>query len=160
MKGVSRESWPPFLVAGWLVTALSLGAVFGGCSDEDGSHAPSAEVGFRFGIRGDDDASEDFVALTSDGGIISVARWQLALPDSERTLHISGRIERGGAGHNLGWAWHFVPGEWALTGSSAELCDAIPQAVEDDLDYWVDTVQSFCPWDSYVKQEISQAQQD
>jgi hypothetical protein len=27
-----------------------------------------------------------------------------------------------------------------------ELCDGTPSLVEADLDYWLDTVQRFCPW--------------
>jgi hypothetical protein len=27
-----------------------------------------------------------------------------------------------------------------------ELCDGLPSYVENDLDYWVDTVGRFCPW--------------
>ena len=160
MSSIWHRSWIVYLVALRAVMVLIFAAIFTGCSDESDSQAPSTEVGFRFSIRGDDDGSEDFVALTSDADIISLARSQLALPDSERDLHINGRIERGGAGHNLGWGWHFVPGAWTLTGSSAEVCDGIPQGVENDIDYWVDTVQSFCPWDSYVKEEISQAQEE
>ena len=27
-----------------------------------------------------------------------------------------------------------------------ELCDGRPSFVEDDLDYWLDTVKQYCPW--------------
>jgi hypothetical protein len=27
-----------------------------------------------------------------------------------------------------------------------ELCDGRPSMVEENLDYWVDTVRFFCPW--------------
>lgn len=156
----SHQSWVVFLVARGVAATLFLAVLLGACSDKSDSQAPTTEVAFRFGIRGDDSGSQDFVALTTDAGIISLARSQLALPVSERTLHINGRIERGSGGHNLSWGWHFVPGAWTLTGSSAEVCDGEPQAVEDDLDYWVDKLQSFCPWDAYVKEEVSEPQED
>jgi hypothetical protein len=155
MSGISHRSRAVILAAPRVVAAVVLAVLISGCSDEGNSQAPTTEVAFRFGMR-DDDGTGDFVALTSNGNVVSLARSQLALPDSERVLHISGPIERGGGGHNLGWGWHFVPDAWMLSGSSAEVCDAVPQAVEDDIDYWVDTMQSFCPWDSYVKKEVSQ----
>jgi len=27
-----------------------------------------------------------------------------------------------------------------------ELCDGMPGFVESELDYWLDTVKSYCPW--------------
>ena len=38
---------------------------------------------------------------------------------------------------------------------SMEVCDGLPSDVEKDLDYWVDTVKRFCPWNSFVKKEIT-----
>jgi hypothetical protein len=154
VSGISHRSWIVFLAARRVMAAMILAVLLGNCSDVSDSPAPTSGATFRFGMRGDDDGAEDFVALTSNAGIISLARSQLAVPDSERTLHINGPIERGNGGHNLDWGWHFVPNAWILTGSSIEICDGGPQAVENDLDYWVDTVQAFCPWLSYVKVEV------
>ncbi len=158
MSGILQQLRLPFLAARWLVAAVILAVLLGGCPDGRDSHTPTTETGFRFGVRGYEDGTEDFVALTSSAEVVSLARSQLALPDSERTLHINGPIERGGAGHNLDWSWHFIPDAWVLTGSSAEVCDGIPWGVENNIDYWVDTVQVFCPWDSYVKEETSDFQ--
>ena len=158
MRGISERSRIRFLGAWRPVAVVILSVLLGACSGESDSLVPGTEVDFRFGMHGDDDGSDDFVARTSDVDIISVARSQLALPDSERALHINGPIERGNGGHNLDWGWHFTPSAWTLAGVSIEVCDGGPQAVEDDLDYWVDTVQSFCPWSSYVKEEVGQTQ--
>lgn len=154
MRDTLQRSRVVFPVLLKVITALVLAGLIGSCSDEGDSRFRSIEATYRFGMRGDLDGAEDFVALTSDADIIAQARAQLALPDSERSLHINGPIERGNGGHNLSWGWHFTPDAWVLTGSSAEVCDGGPQGVEDDLDYWVDTLQSFCPWSSYVKEEV------
>jgi len=33
---------------------------------------------------------------------------------------------------------------------SIELCDGTPSFVEENLDYWLDTVHTYCPWSSKV----------
>jgi hypothetical protein len=38
--------------------------------------------------------------------------------------------------------------------ATIELCDGCPQFLEDDLDYWIDTVQHFCPWTTRVAQRL------
>ena len=141
-----------FRRAAWL-SFLVLISLFG-CSDDDGPAGGNGSVMFRFGIRQDDVGAEDFIAMTSDPEVIEMARAQLVLPTEERLLHIHGPIARGDGGHNLSWGWHFVPGEWDLVEISMELCDGNPSAVEADIDTWVDAIGVFCPWNSYVKQEI------
>ncbi len=125
-----------------------------GCSDDDGPGGRNGSAIFRFGIRHDPVGVEDFIAVTSDPDVIELARAQLALLAEDRTLHIHGPIARGGGGHNLSWGWHFVPGEWGMVQISMELCDGNPSAVEADIDTWVDAIGVFCPWNSYVKEEI------
>jgi hypothetical protein len=96
----------------------------------------------------------DFVAVTSDSQVVSLIASQLAKPAGSRDLFVTGRIERGNAGHNLAWSWHFIPDQWSLASVSIELCDGSPSMVEQNIDYWVGSVGRFCPWDSYVKSEV------
>ena len=124
-------------------------AVISGCSSDS-----NKDRMFLFGMRNDTEGKEDFVAVTSDKSVIAAVNSQLAKPVDKRTLHINGIIERGNGGHNLDWGWHFTPDRWALVEVSMELCDGNPSLVEQDIDYWVDTVGRFCPWASYVKREI------
>lgn len=123
-----------------------------GCGD--GSPPFQTAKTFLFGMRGIPDAEGQFVAVTSDPAVLANLQAQLALPDSDRGLHIHGPIARGSGGHNLSWSWHFIPGEWDMVEVSAESCDGSPKQVEGDIDYWVDTVKVFCPWGSYVQKEI------
>ena len=62
----------------------------------------------------------------------------------------SGRIVRGSVPYNQPWSWHIDPEEVAMAEFTIELCDGKPSHVEADLNYWVDTVRSFCPWSARI----------
>jgi hypothetical protein len=64
---------------------------------------------------------------------------------------ITGPIQRAPQGANLAWHWQHVESTWELTRTSAELCDATPSQVEQNLKAWEG--RRFCPWNSYVKSE-------
>jgi hypothetical protein len=134
--------------------SILAGFVLVGCSDTDGTGARDDSVTFRFTIRHDTTGAEDFIALTADSAVIAAARSELALAPEERMLHIHGPIERVDGGRNLSWKWRFTPGEWKLVHFSMELCDGNPSWVEAEIDYWVDTIGVFCPWNSYVEEEV------
>lgn len=110
----------------------------------------SDTVVFSFRIRGLA-AAEEFRVATSSPQLITQARAQLALPESQRSLFASGALRAGNAGHNLGWSWHLEDVE--LTQTAIELCDGRPSMVEANLDYWLSTVKRFCPWGAYVHAE-------
>ncbi len=107
------------------------------------------QVYFEFKTTGD----EHFFARTSDQEVIKKAREQLARPKEERGLMINGEIARG-TEQNNGWSWHFVPDKWNLVEVSMEVCDGRPSYVEKEIDYWVDNVGRFCPWNSKVIKEV------
>jgi hypothetical protein len=96
---------------------------------------------------------ETFYALTDDPSIIAMARAELAKPLDDRTLHINGVIDKGDAGVNAPWSWHFKTGEWTLSAFSIELCDGWPGYVEEDVDRWLANSKSFCPWSSRLAGE-------
>lgn len=133
-----------------IILALSL--VTAGFRCESGT-APRPAATFLFQVREAPGTAGQFLATTNDPGVIGVARDELTLPVEERQLFINGPLGHGDAGHNDPWSWHFVPSEWLLVESAIELCDGTPQMVEDDLDYWVDHVGSYCPWSAYVVEE-------
>ena len=135
------------LLAAWVLLA--------GCDDSSAPPMDDAPgtVTFLFKMHGDVTGEQDFKAVTSDEEVIAMVRDQLLLPENERTLFISGPIDRGNDGHNLDWNWHFVPDQWTLTELAIELCDGNAVLVSQDVDYWVDTVGQFCPWGSYAANE-------
>lgn len=93
---------------------------------------------------------ETFYAATSDPSLIAAARAQLALPLEQRMLHINGDVEAGDDGVNAPWSWHFVSSSWTLAEISAEVCDAWPSYVEENLDEWLESPGFFCPWSSRI----------
>ena len=60
----------------------------------------------------------------------------------------NGAIRRGaGQGdHNAPWSWHLDPDDIEMAEMTIELCDGAPSFVEDELDYFMDTVKRYCPW--------------
>jgi hypothetical protein len=110
-------------------------------------------VTFLFKMHGDVSGVQDFRAVTSDPEVIDMVRAELLLSENERHLFIIGPIDRGDGGHNQSWNWHFLPDQWTLTEFAIELCDGNAELVNQDVDYWVDTVGQFCPWGSYAAQE-------
>ncbi|MCH7522055.1 MAG: hypothetical protein IIB42_10210 [Candidatus Marinimicrobia bacterium] len=105
---------------------------------------------YLFDMHNASGAEGQFVAITTDSAVVAKIEAQLALPVDKRLMHINGPIGRGDGGHNLEWDWHFSPHEWDLVEISIELCDGNPGLVQEDIDYWVDTVGRFCPWGAYV----------
>jgi len=137
-----------------LILLISFSFVLGCGSSGDDVPQPPAERKFLFGIRSHNKGEQDFVAFSSRPEVISKVLKELGKPVSERTLMINGAIDRGNDG-NRNWSWHFKPDDWDLAEISVEVCDGLPSDVEKDIDYWVDTVKRFCPWDSFVKKEIA-----
>lgn len=129
------------------LAAAAAAALLVACGGGDDAQA----VTFAFRLK-DLPASEEFRVTTSSPQLIAVARAQLLLPRERRQLFAAGPIQAGNGGHNLNWSWHFK--EVALTEVAIELCDGRPSMVEANLDYWLNTVRSFCPWSSYVHAEI------
>ena len=80
------------------------------------------------------------------------ARAQLRLAQDQRFLFPAGPIAAGNGGVNLSWGWHYTRAD--LAEMSIELCDGRPSLVQADLNYWLGTVKSFCPWGAYVHAEL------
>lgn len=110
---------------------------------------------FEFTFRHINTDSLNLIAATSDTGVIRLAEQQLALPEGERGKIIHGPIARGTGDNNSRYSWHFVVNAWGLADVAVEVCDGRPDKdVEPALDYWIDTVGSYCPWTSILKREI------
>ena len=60
----------------------------------------------------------------------------------------NGRILRGPgqADHNEPWSWHLDPEQIEMAEITVEVCDGAPSSVEEELDYFVETVGQYCPW--------------
>lgn len=131
-----------------LVVLAAVGAVaaLSSCGGSDDDRAI-----FAFRMQGMP-ASEEFRVELDSPDDVARARAELALPEDERRLFVVGRVLRGPGGVNLAWHWHLE--QAALAEMATEVCDGWPTFVEENLDYWVDTVQYFCPWGAYVHHEV------
>jgi hypothetical protein len=133
------------------VSALALIAALISSSCGGGGDGSSTEKTFVFRLHGFP-ASQEFVAKTKSPQAIAQARQQLQLPAAERRLFPIGAITSGNGGYNHAWRWHYA--DFALAENSIELCDGTPAMLEEDLEYWLGTVKSYCPWAAYVHAEI------
>ena len=100
---------------------------------------------FVFTVPMPDGTVASFVASTSNPGVLAAAREELSRPEGDRRLYILGPIAEGDGGYDIDWDWHFVPGEWQLTDTSMDLCDADPQFIEDALQDWIKKIGRYCP---------------
>jgi hypothetical protein len=70
--------------------------------------------------------------------------------NGKNNFHVTGTLVKGDGGFNSPWSWHLDPSSVRMAESSIELCDGTPSCVEENLDYWLDTVHTYCPWSSKV----------
>lgn len=75
----------------------------------------------------------------------------LALHKGESKATIpSGRLVKGTVSYNEPWSWHIDSEDIHMAEITIELCDGTPSQIEDNLDYWLETVQRFCPWSARI----------
>jgi hypothetical protein len=67
---------------------------------------------------------------------------------------VIGELARGDGGFNAPWTWHMIPETVRIVDAAIELCDGTPSMVEANLDYWIDTVGSFCPWGARIVRRL------
>ena len=75
----------------------------------------------------------------------------LAVSRGESQARIpSGRLIKGQVSYNLPWNWHIDSQDVEMVEFTIELYDGIPSHVENDLDYWLNTVKRFTPWQADI----------
>jgi hypothetical protein len=121
----------------WL--ALSVVLVAATC---EASTAPEPPVRYLLEVSG-----ETFVVEVRTTDQVDQLEARLA---SGQEGVISGELAAGDAGYNQPWSWHMVPTTVHAPDVAIEVCDGRPSMVEEDLEYWVETVERFCPWGATV----------
>jgi hypothetical protein len=86
---------------------------------------------------------ERFIIYVTDPETIRLA---LENMEGKNSLFPMGELARGDDGFNKPWSWHLKPETVRMVEVSIELCDGTPSFVESELDYWLETVRSYCPW--------------
>jgi hypothetical protein len=150
-KGASRSALgraasqtAVLLLAGLTVLATAT------CSDSDSPTRPRDEavflihtcVGSQHSPQG-----ELFRILTRDPVVIAQGE---ALAGTSVQRVVGGNLAPGHGGFNEPWSWHMRPETVQFSEQAIELCDGCPSFVEDDLDYWLNTVGQYCPWGAEV----------
>ena len=74
---------------------------------------------------------------------------------SGQAINVNGEIERGHGGFNTGYSWHLDPATVEFVDLTIEVCDGMPSFVEENVDYFVDTVKQYCPWGAKVVSEVN-----
>jgi hypothetical protein len=128
-----------------LIGLALLGLVFlpalAGCSGSELSLSGGILVTFDVG------AESYSVFVTNEETIEDV--FAVRRGESEATIP-SGRLVRGLVDYNEPWTWHIDSEDIVMAELTIELCDGLPSHVEDDVDYWVNTVERFCPWSAKI----------
>ena len=119
--------------------ALSLAALVG-CDDSSTDIEPTAV--FTVEVSG-----EQFKVKAEGEAAIAALE---ARRVSGQTGVISGKLVRGDGGFNAQWGWHLEPESVHAPDMAIELCDGRPSMVQADIDYWLASVKSFCPWGAKV----------
>jgi hypothetical protein len=74
-----------------------------------------------------------------------------ALLASGAENNVHGTLRRGAGGFNAPYSWHLDPVTVSFPDLTMEICDGRPQSdVQQDIDYWVDTVKFYCPWGATI----------
>jgi hypothetical protein len=124
------------LITGIIIVALVMGGwVF---------YLTSQVGGMYFVV---DVVGERFTMFVVDQETIKEA---LANMNGLNTMHPIGVLDFGDGGFNKPWGWHYKPETVKMTDFSTEVCDAEPHFVEENLDYWVNTVKYYCPWSARI----------
>jgi len=125
---------------GWKTLAL-VAWITAGC-DSDPTGPPAGAALFEIEVSG-----ERFWAAVTDTA-------EIRRMDERRTAGtlgpVSGELRWGNGGFNGPWGWHMAPATVHVADVTIELCDGRPSMVQEDLTYWVGTVQRFCPWGARV----------
>lgn len=120
----------------YLTVAILLGGL--GC-DSSSDDALPAEATYAIEVAG----VETFNIHLDDAAAIQEAE---RLLDTGASRNVAGRLMRGDGGFNAPYGWHLDPATVEFADITIELCDGLPSFIDEDLDYWVDTVGQYCPW--------------
>jgi hypothetical protein len=62
----------------------------------------------------------------------------------------NGTLVHGKVSYNAPWSWHIDSEDLQMAEMTIELSDGTPSQVENDLDYWINTVTRFSPWSAKI----------
>jgi hypothetical protein len=126
-------------IARW-ATAVCASAAVLACDDDPAS--PELPARYQVEVSG-----ETFIVQVDDHDQAQQMEARLA---SGAEGVVSGELAAGDGGFNAPWSWHMIPSSVHAPDLTIEICDGRPSMVQEDLAYWLDTVERFCPWGATV----------
>ena len=90
---------------------------------------------------------ETFVIYVTDFETVKLALESLNGKNSKIPF---GDLAAGDGGFNNPWSWHMVPDTVRMVDFSIEIYSGKPSFVEEELDYWLNTLGSFSPWSGKI----------
>jgi hypothetical protein len=90
---------------------------------------------------------ETFVILITDLETVKLALENL---NGKNSKIPHGELSAGDGGFNEPWSWHLVPDTVRMVDSSIEIYDGRPSFVENELEYWLDSLGFYSPWGGKV----------
>lgn len=124
----------------WLAMVAVL--LFGAMACDDDTSAPDGASVFVIDVEG-----QQFRVRVTEPATIAALQ---ARRTSGQQGAILGSLVQGDGGYNQPWSWHLDPATVEAPDVAIEVCDGTPDMVEDDLDYWLNTVERYCPWGAKV----------
>ncbi len=92
-------------------------------------------------------AGQTFRILLRDPAVIAEAE---DLIGKGSVQIVTGSLVAGDGGFNAPWSWHHVPDTVSFADFTIELCDGCPMYIEENLEEWLETVGTYCPWSTEV----------
>jgi hypothetical protein len=53
--------------------------------------------------------------------------------------------------YNQPWSWHIDPEDIHMAEATIELHDGLPSFVENELEYWLESVHRYAPWSATIR---------
>jgi hypothetical protein len=126
---------------------LLIAALFGaGCDEAPTEPSPNDAV-FRVQAC----QNQQFNVRITNPGVIQEAEQLIGAAD-QRIL--TGELRAGSGLFNRPYSWHMDPATVDFADLTIEVCDGCPNDVQQNLDYWLNTVGRFCPWTSRIVSRI------
>lgn len=137
----------------WIVLFSAL-LLLGGCGGTDHPVAPEPYAVFDVEVAG----QETFRIALQDPAQIALAEQRLL--DGREGI-VQGEVVRGDGGFNAPYSWHLRPETVTFPDLAIEACSGRPLSdVEANLDYWADTLGTFCPWGSRIVRRVVEPSAD
>lgn len=127
-----------------IVITVSLFAA--GCNEGPAGPSPNAAL-----FRVEACQNQQFNVRITNPDVIQQAEQLIGSTDQPV---LTAELRPGSGSFNRPYSWHMDPATVDFADLTIEVCDGCPNDVQQDLDYWLNTVGRFCPWSSRIVSRI------